>query len=243
MTEGPAASRSVLGRRLQTNRWAQVAELALVFTPPALALGAIGAMDEPSPFVVQAMLGSAGLLMIVLASLGLRLRGESWHHFGVGFRKVDRRRLVAIVSKSFGAFVIALAAFVAGAIVMENIVGTPGQIDVSGYNKLRENWALRILTLLAVYITASFGEEFIYRGFLMTRMAELFGGGRGAWAIALLVSSVIFGLIHYQWGAIGILQTGLMGFGLGVSYLVASRNLWVTILAHAYMDTLLILSV
>jgi membrane protease YdiL (CAAX protease family) len=30
-----------------------------------------------------------------------------------------------------------------------------------------------------------------------------------------------------------------MGLALGVSYLVVGRNLWVTILAHAYMDTIL----
>ena len=37
-----------------------------------------------------------------------------------------------------------------------------------------------------------------------------------------------------------MVQTGLMGLALGVSYLVVGRNLWVTILAHGYMDTILV---
>ncbi len=45
--------------------------------------------------------------------------------------------------------------------------------------------------------------------------------------------------LRLGWGASGIVQTGFMGLALGVSYLVVGRNLWVTILAHADMDTIL----
>ncbi len=38
-----------------------------------------------------------------------------------------------------------------------------------------------------------------------------------------------------------MVQTAFMGLALGVSYLVLGRNLWVTILAHGYMDTMLLL--
>lgn len=32
-----------------------------------------------------------------------------------------------------------------------------------------------------------------------------------------------------------------MGLALGTSYLIVKRNLWVTIIAHAYMETILVL--
>ena len=38
-----------------------------------------------------------------------------------------------------------------------------------------------------------------------------------------------------------MVQTGFMGLALGLAYLAVGRNLWVTILAHGYMDTLLML--
>ena len=56
---------------------------------------------------------------------------------------------------------------------------------------------------------------------------------------AIIVSSVVFGLIHFTWGPAGVVQTGFMGLALGISYLVVGRNLWVLVLAHFYMDAIL----
>ena len=36
-----------------------------------------------------------------------------------------------------------------------------------------------------------------------------------------------------------MVQTGFMGLALGVSYLAVGRRLWLLILAHAYVDTIL----
>ena len=126
-----------------------------------------------------------------------------------------------------------------GAVVMANIVGMPEEADMSSYDYLRGNPLLLVASLLSVYVTASFGEEFIYRGFLINRIAELGSGSKAAWRLAVVISSTVFGLIHYDWGIAGMVQTGCMGLALGVSYLVVRGNLWVTILAHGYMDTIL----
>ncbi len=66
-------------------------------------------------------------------------------------------------------------------------------------------------------------------------------GGKPAWGATVVISSIVICLIHYQWGPTGMGQTGFMSLALGVSYLCVRRKLWVTILAHAYMDTILIL--
>lgn len=97
-----------------------------------------------------------------------------------------------------------------------------------------------VLALTAVYMVSSFGEEVIYRGFLITRLAELGADGRWATRVAVIVSSIIFGLAHFDWGIVGIVQTGFMGLALGLSFVMLRRNLWVLVLAHAYMDTILL---
>lgn len=56
-----------------------------------------------------------------------------------------------------------------------------------------------------------------------------------------MLSSIAFGFAHYAWGLAGMVQTGFMGLALGVAYLAVGRNLWVTILAHGYMDTVLMM--
>ena len=37
----------------------------------------------------------------------------------------------------------------------------------------------------------------------------------------------------------GIVQTGFMGLALGICYVKLNKRLWILILAHAYMDTIL----
>ncbi len=48
------------------------------------------------------------------------------------------------------------------------------------------------------------------------------------------------GLAHFDWGIVGIVQTAFMGLALAISYLVTKRNLWALVLAHACIDTLLL---
>ena len=58
--------------------------------------------------------------------------------------------------------------------------------------------------------------------------------------MAVVASAVLFGLAHYAWGPIGIVQTTCMGLALGAAFLLVGKNLWVTILTHVYMDTMLL---
>jgi membrane protease YdiL (CAAX protease family) len=97
-----------------------------------------------------------------------------------------------------------------------------------------------ILALSGVYIVSSFGEEVIYRAFLINRIAELGSGSKWSWRVAVVISSIVFGLVHSDWAVAGMVQTGFMGLALGVCYVAVGRNLWITILAHAYADTLLL---
>jgi membrane protease YdiL (CAAX protease family) len=96
-----------------------------------------------------------------------------------------------------------------------------------------------LLTLAAVYIISSFGEEVVYRAFLITRISQLGLNSRSGKIIAVILSAVVFGLAHYSWGPMGIVQTGFMGLALGLCYIYMKNRIWVLILAHAYMDTVL----
>ena len=65
------------------------------------------------------------------------------------------------------------------------------------------------------------------------------GGHKHAWIWAVVISSIVFGLAHYSWGPMGIGQTTFMGAALAIAWIKAKRNLWVVIIAHAYMDLIL----
>ena len=122
---------------------------------------------------------------------------------------------------------------------MANITGIPESADMSRYNYLQGNFGMLVFSIIGVLIVSSFGEELIYRGFLINRISQLLPESNKSEYIAIILSAIIFGLVHYEWGPMGIVQTGFMGIALGLCYYFFKKNLTITILAHAYMDIIL----
>ncbi len=222
------------------NVGANALQIMLVFLV-AFVIVAIGwSLVGDDPFARQAVVWVANVVMLVTIWIGLRIRGQTWEHLGLSFRFDGRRALVRSVLQSIVVLIAALAAFVAGSMLTMNLAAAPESADMSGYEYLHGNLPMLLLALAAVYLVSSFGEEVVYRGFLMTRLAEMGKGTRVAWGTALMISAIVFGLAHFDWGVVGIVQTTFMGLALAASYLLVKRNLWVLILAHAYIDTLLL---
>ena len=221
--------------------WQNVAEILIVFGSAAVIIA--GGFRIVGNHVIgrQAVVWVANIAMIATVVLALRRRGESVADIGVVRPQISIASLAKLFGASLLAFVFAVAAFVLGSIVMANIIGIPESADMSSYDFLAGNLPLLVLTLAGVFVAASFGEEFVYRGFVTTRLAELFGGQKRAWILAAIASSVLFGFAHYDWGWMGIVQTTFMGGALATSWLKARRNLWVVVLAHAYMDAILMI--
>ena len=229
---------SGIGYKLLHNKSAKFGEIFAVFAIPLTVYAVAFPFVRDDVMASQGVVWVANILMILTVWTGLRLRGQTMQHFGFSLKVADRKTMKRTVLWSIPVLVFAVFGFVLGSIIMANIVGIPEPADMSQYNPLQGNLPLLLLTLAGVYISASFGEEFVYRGFLITRLEEMVSKGP-ATAIALAISSVIFGLIHFAWGPMGMVQTGFMGLALGISYIKLGRNLWITILAHGYMDTIL----
>ena len=195
----------------------------------------------PSLFAAAALdqqYGVATAYLCTLIAIWIFLGSDGFQKLGL--QKGSRTFWLSTTKKSVLVFFVAVVGFiVAGGIALNLNLGLQ-QADMSSFDHLRDNLPLLLLTLLAIYITSSFGEEVIYRGFLITKLQEIFGHEKRTNLIIILVAGIIFGLAHYHWGWAGVIQTTFMGWVLGYFYLRFHRNLWITILAHAYMDTLLI---
>ena len=225
----------------RSSKFMLIVEILAVFAlGMVVLLGCIGALGS-GVFVSVIAIWCANLTMLTGIYWGLRSRGQGWRHFGLSHRILELKSIGIIVLQSIPVCIVSLLAFIVGAVVMANIVGMPEPADMSKYDYLRGNLGLTLVALVSVYFVSSFAEEVIYRGFLVTRLIEL-GGDQMLWrCVAIVFSSLVFGLVHSDWGVAGMVQASFMGVALGVSYLVVRRELWVTIFAHAYMDTLLIL--
>ena len=109
--------------------------------------------------------------------------------------------------------------------------------DVSSFAALEGNVRLLLVSLLVAWTLAAVGEEFVFRGYLLTRLAQVLGGTPRAWFAGVLLTSAAFGLGHVYQGASGVITAGLSGFVFGMLYLRAGRNLWVPMIAHGTVDT------
>jgi uncharacterized protein len=104
-------------------------------------------------------------------------------------------------------------------------------------------WRQALAGLLIVWTFASFGEELSYRGYLLTRAADMFGRSNLAYWVAMIVVSLLFGFGHYYKGPSGVLDSTYSGFVLGAFFLLSGRNLWTPILAHGIADTVAVFAV
>lgn len=233
------ASINKIGKQLQTNRLYKIGEILVLFISVFVFIKLITPLVGDNPIFKQAVVWIANILMLIFVWIGLKLRGETWKDFGLNFKPVSWKEGIKMFLLSLFVFILAVSGFIIGSIVMANITGIPEGANMSGYNYLKNNIGMLFLTLGGVYIVSSFGEEVIYRAFLINRISELGQKTKKATVIAIILSSIIFGLVHYEWGPMGIVQTGFMGLALAICYIKLKKRLWVLILAHAYMDTIL----
>jgi membrane protease YdiL (CAAX protease family) len=93
--------------------------------------------------------------------------------------------------------------------------------------------------LLFIWLFAAFGEEIVYRGYLLRRALDAFGPTKWGTALALLIASATFGLGHFYKGPAGMMESAGSGLILGGAYLF-TRSLWASTLTHGLNDTLAI---
>jgi len=118
----------------------------------------------------------------------------------------------------------------------------PPIVAPEGTSEIAGSPGSALLWLLLVWTWAAFGEEISYRGYLFGRTAEALGRSPAAYAVAVGVSSVLFGYGHFYKGPAGLVDSGVAGLVLAVAYLLARRNLWVVVLAHGFIDTVGVVS-
>ena len=113
----------------------------------------------------------------------------------------------------------------------------PPAVAPAGVDAITGNIKEALLWLLIVWGFAAFGEETAYRGYLLTRAADVGGRSPAAYWVGMVLVSVLFGYGHFYKGPAGIIDSGVAGLILGSAYLLTGRNLWTSILAHGFIDT------
>jgi CAAX protease family protein len=117
------------------------------------------------------------------------------------------------------------------------------QSRTAGADAIQASLKDALMWLGLVWTFAAFGEEIAYRGYLLTRAADVGRRSPAAYWVAMVAVSILFGYGHYYKGPAGIVDSGVAGLILGAAYLLAGRNLWASILAHGFIDTFGVIAV
>jgi len=173
--------------------------------------------------------GAFAVVVGALATVAVvRHRGGSWSD--LGFKRPARWSTVPLWVLGI------LVAFVAGQALAPQLLSMFIKLpepDFSRYDAIVGNLPAAVAMALILPLTAAIPEEIIYRGFLIGRLEALFGDMSAAPVLAVAVQSLVFALIHFQWGIGGILLAGVMGAIWGTAYVLCGRNLWIVIMAHS----------
>jgi membrane protease YdiL (CAAX protease family) len=202
------------------SKWLAPAEFA------AVALVFVAARWHLIPF-------STTPFLLLVGWVALRVRKVGWRE--VGLRRPRSWPVALAAGAASGALLEALQLLVTEPLLVRFMGKHP---DVSEFRELEGNVRLALLAVVAVWVLAALGEELVYRGYLMNRVADLGNRTRAAWVCSVVAVSAVFGYAHRYQGATGMVEEGFAGLLLALLYLGASRNLWVPIVAHGVQDSI-----
>lgn len=199
------------------------------------AMAQLGAPLPEIPLLKQAYLFAA---FAVLLAVWVWARGEDLAEFGL---VAPKRPLVLI-----GRGLIVLAAILLLDIVVipnldpivAQLTGGKPNLGVQHFASLKGNLGLLLYLVPCAWLFGGFGEEFVFRGYVMTRVAQILGAGRAAWAVALVLQAIPFALGHLYQGPVGMVGVFLLALVQGIGAIAWGRNLWPTMFAHGAFDSL-----
>jgi membrane protease YdiL (CAAX protease family) len=170
--------------------------------------------------------------LLALGWSSMALRGIRWRD--LGFRFGPRWSVLLLAGLGAGIAIEALELFVTQPLLVKLTGKFP---DLSNFRDVVGNLKLLLLLIVASWVIAALGEELVWRGYLMNRVANVFGRSVAGWAVTLVLVSAAFGLAHSYQDVTGIVENFIDGALLGGLYLVSGRNLVVPIVAHGITDS------
>ena len=211
------------------SRHSALIDLLAIFIPFGVLLSAQEVLNNE-------LISTLGRLALIGLTLWLiHLRGGGWARLGVARRTGIGKTILLGIGVAFIGIVI-------GTTVDQLLRGVPGLAstgpDLSRYADIEGNLPLLLGHLLVVWTTVAFGEELVWRAFLMNRLECLLGHGRSPTTMIMLIGAGMFGSAHFYQGLIGMMVAGVLGLTYMIVYRRLGRNLWVVIFAHGLTDTL-----
>ncbi|MCW8980378.1 MAG: CPBP family intramembrane metalloprotease [Altibacter sp.] len=172
-------------------------------------------------------------IIIIIANY-IEYKGKPFSALGFQRDKFNAKNLLVHAPLvAFGLFILYVFAIVPG---IEMLTGVP--IDYSSMNQLKGNLSVTIVWVLIVWATAAFGEEIIFRGYLMRQFVKFFGDSKISIVLNIVLVTGFFGLMHSQQGITGQLVTWIIGALIALIFYLRKYDLWFVIAVHGFFNTI-----
>lgn len=166
-------------------------------------------------------------LSAVLVLIWTRISNTPWREIGY----VPPRSWPATIA--IGIILGVALKFMMKALVMP-LVGAPSINQA--YHFVTGNPAVIPAMILTMIVTAGFGEETLYRGWMFERLGKLFGKSVTAKIATVVITTILFASAHYfEQGIPGVEQAFVTGFVFG-SIFAVSAQIFMLMIAHAAFD-------
>jgi membrane protease YdiL (CAAX protease family) len=179
--------------------------------------------------LLDVLIPSLVMLLLAGTSLVVRHQGPS----SLGFCRPRRGHMVlvtAVVAVGWSLFQLAVTLP-----LVDHLSGQ--RQDMGVFADVQGDPGLLIVLLLLSWTLGALVEEAAFRGFLLTRLRQVLGHGTAGLATAVVVSSVLFGVLHSEQGLVGVVAVALDGVVFCALRLYFG-TVWAPVLAHGFNNTL-----
>jgi len=182
----------------------------------------------------------SGHFQIIFAALIVLL--ASWIEYGkgtfksLGFRRSNLKLIpLLVVAPLLAGIIFTLYWFVLIPVVT-HLTGQP--MDFSLFEPYKGDLKAILILLPFVWISAAFGEEILFRGYLMRQFTKFFGSSKASIVLNIILLGVLFGWIHMYQGISGQIITGIVGMLMATIFYFRKYDLWFNIALHGFVDTI-----
>tara|TARA_R110002096_G_scaffold49780_3_gene131223 strand:+ start:993 stop:1643 length:651 start_codon:yes stop_codon:yes gene_type:complete len=174
-----------------------------------------------------------GTFVVLIASL-IEFRKDIFKSLGFQKKGLNIKNLLLIAPLiSGGLFLLYYFVLVPGVTYI-----TGQAMDFSAFDSFNGNLPATLGLLVFIWVSAGFGEEILFRGYLMKQFIKFFGKSKVSLLINILLLGIIFGWLHSYQGITGQIITGIIGILLAIIFYIRKYDLWFNVAVHGFFDTI-----
>jgi len=174
----------------------------------------------------------AAVLMIIASAI--EYKKDLFKSLGFQRERLNVKNILIVAP------LLAIAFFLFNSYVLLPVVTyfTGQPIDYSVFDSYKGNLPGILSIFVYMLFSAAFGEEIVFRGYLMRQFTKFFGSSKISMVINILLFGALFGLSHAYQGITGMLFTGIIGMLFAVVFHIRKNDLWFNIALHGFIDTI-----